>query len=53
MKYPSGNTVTKTDRAEAAVRLKEWIKDGDTLWFILRHRSASGAGRSNGMDTGI
>ena len=45
MKYPSGKTVTKQDRAEALERLREWLKDGDTLWFILRHRAASGMQR--------
>lgn len=45
MKYPSGKTVTKQDRIEAVARLKEWLKDGDTLWFILRHRAKSGMQR--------
>ena len=36
---------TKQDKAAAIARLKEWLKDGDTLWFILRHRSASGMQR--------
>ena len=22
--------------------LREWLKNGDTLWFILRHRASSG-----------
>lgn len=42
MKYPSGRVV---DREDAKERLREWLKDGDTLWFILRHRSASGMRR--------
>ena len=45
MKYPSGKVVTKQDRIEAKGRLADWLKDGDTLWFILRHRSASGMSR--------
>jgi len=45
MRYPSGKAVTKTDRIEARERLKEWLKDGDTLWFILRNRSTSGMRR--------
>jgi hypothetical protein len=31
--------------AAAVVRLREWLKEGDTLYFILRHRSASGMQR--------
>jgi len=38
-------TTTKQDRTAATERLREWLKDGDTLWFILRHRSASGLQR--------
>lgn len=45
MKYPSGKTVTKADREGAKERLSEWLQNGDTLWFILRHRSASGMQR--------
>lgn len=37
--------MTKTDRAEAVTRLQDWLKDGDTLWFILRHRATSGMQR--------
>lgn len=43
--YPSGRKATKQDRTEALERLREWLKDGDTLWFILRHRLASGMRR--------
>lgn len=45
MKYPSGKLVTKQDREDAVERLRGWLKDGDTLWFILRHRAASGMQR--------
>lgn len=36
----------KADKQAATERLREWLKDGDTLWFILRHRSASGMQRT-------
>lgn len=38
-------TFTKEDKAAAIERLKEWLKDGDKLYFILRHRSESGMSR--------
>jgi hypothetical protein len=34
------------ERQEAIERLKEWIKPGDTLYLVLRHRSASGMSRT-------
>lgn len=37
---------TKTERDEAIERLKGWIKPGDTLYTILRHRASSGMSRS-------
>jgi hypothetical protein len=30
---------------EAAARLREWLKPGDTVYCILRHKSASGMQR--------
>ncbi len=36
----------KADVKAAQDRLREWLKDGDTLWFIMRHRSASGMMRT-------
>ena len=33
------------DRTEAMERLREWIKPGDTVYCILRHRSSSGMSR--------
>ena len=38
--------VTKAERDEAIERLREWIKPGDTLYTVLRHRAASGMSRS-------
>lgn len=35
----------KTEQQEAIERLRSWIKPGDTLFTILRHRSASGMSR--------
>jgi hypothetical protein len=32
----------KTEQQEAIKRLRSWIKPGDTLFTILRHRAASG-----------
>lgn len=32
----------KTEQQEAIARLRQWIKPGDTLFTILRHRAASG-----------
>lgn len=43
--YPSGRKATAQDRADALERLREWLKDGDTLYFILRHRASSGMSR--------
>ncbi len=37
--------LTKTERAEAIARLQEWIKDGDTVYCVLRSRAASGMSR--------
>lgn len=37
--------ITKSMKAGCVVRLKEWLKDGDTLWFIWRGTSASGMQR--------
>jgi len=39
-------TVTKSEQAEAIERLRTWIKPGDTVYTILRHRSSSGMSRS-------
>lgn len=36
---------TKTERTEAAERLREWLRPGSTVYCILRHRSASGMSR--------
>ena len=33
------------ERTEALDRLREWIKPGDTVYCILRHRSSSGMSR--------
>lgn len=40
--------VSKSDseRAEAIARLREWIKPGDVVYTILRHRSRSGMSRT-------
>lgn len=54
-------TTKERERNEARERLREWIKPGDTLFCILRHRSASGMSRvidvkgveRNGGDLGI
>ena len=37
--------VTTKMKAECKARLAEWLKDGDTLWFIFAGRSASGMQR--------
>lgn len=34
-----------SEQAAAVERLKEWIKPGDTIYCILRHRSSSGMSR--------
>jgi hypothetical protein len=36
---------SKSDRAEAIARLREWIKSGDTVYTILDHVSRSGMSR--------
>lgn len=36
----------RTEQAEAIERLRDWIKPGDTLYTVLRHRAASGMSRS-------
>jgi len=36
----------RTEQAEAIARLREWIAPGDTLYTVMRHRSASGMSRS-------
>lgn len=36
----------RTEQAEALARLRDWLKPGDTVYTILRHRSASGMSRS-------
>jgi len=38
------NTTTQ-ERQEAKDRLKEWIKDGDTVYTVLRHKAQSGMTR--------
>lgn len=40
---------SKKEREEAIGRLKTWIKPGDTLYLVLRHRSASGMSRTIGV----
>src|SRR4051812_9359325 len=35
----------KAEQAEAIVRLREWVKPGDTIYCILRHVSQSGMSR--------
>jgi hypothetical protein len=39
-------TFTKSEQAEAVERLNAWVKPGDTLYTILRHRASSGMSRS-------
>ncbi len=39
-------TKKQTEREEAIGRLREWLKPGDTVFCILRHRSASGMSRT-------
>lgn len=34
------------EQAEAIARLRVWLKPGDKLWTVLRHRSASGMSRT-------
>ena len=36
---------TKQDQADARERLLGWVKSGDTVYTILRHRAASGMSR--------
>jgi hypothetical protein len=38
-------TAKERDRDEAREKLREWIKPGDTVYCVLRHRSASGMSR--------
>lgn len=40
-------TATKktTAQTEAADRLRRWLKPGDTVYMVLRHRAASGMSR--------
>ncbi len=35
----------QAEQAEAIERLRDWIKPGDTVYTILRHRAASGMSR--------
>jgi hypothetical protein len=37
--------ISKADQAEAIENLKKWLKKGDTIYTILRHRSANGMSR--------
>lgn len=37
---------SEQERQEAAGRLREWVKPGDTVYCILRHVSASGMNRT-------
>lgn len=37
---------TKAEQDEALERLRGWVKPGDTVWCVLRHRSASGMYRA-------
>lgn len=39
-------TYTKTEKAEALARLREWLKPGDTVYTILEHVSSSGMSRA-------
>ena len=41
--------ITKSERAEAIARLRDWIKPGDTVYTILRHVSRSGMQREIGI----
>ena len=41
--------VSKSEREEALARLHDWIKPGDTVYTILRHRSRSGMSREIGV----
>ena len=36
----------KAEQEEAIARLRNWIRPGDTLYTVLRHRAASGMSRS-------
>lgn len=36
----------RTEKAGAIARLRDWIKPGDTLYTVMRHRAASGMSRS-------
>jgi len=36
---------SKREQQEAKNRLAQWVKPGDTIYTILRHRSASGMSR--------
>lgn len=40
---------TKTEKAEALAKLREWIKPGDTVYTILRNVSRSGMSREIGV----
>jgi len=40
------NTEKEREESKATERLREWIKPGDTLYTVLRHRSRSGMSRS-------
>lgn len=39
-------TATKTEKAEAIARLREWLTPGDTVYTILEHVSSSGMSRA-------
>jgi hypothetical protein len=40
---------SKSEVEESLARLREWLKPGDTVYTILRHRSASGMSREIGV----
>ena len=40
---------SKPEVEESLARLREWIKPGDTVYTILRHRSSSGMSREIGV----
>ncbi len=37
--------ISKADQAEALKNLREWLSEGQRIYTILRHRSASGMSR--------
>lgn len=37
--------ISKTEKTEAVTRLQSWLKDGQTVFCVLRKRSSSGMSR--------